>query len=56
MIFFPNQIIPTELILRAAQWIEGSSGRHEDDYTNRRFFISTITRTVEDENHATFTK
>ena len=39
--------------------IEGGSGRHEDDgedYANRRFFISTITRTVEDENRATFTK
>ena len=43
--------------MRAAQWIEGSNGRHgEDDLAYRRFFISTITRTVEDENHATVTK
>ena len=48
----------TELILRVAELIEGSSGRHDDgnDYGNRRFFISTVTRTVEDENHATVTK
>ena len=48
----------TGLIVRAAQWIEGSNGRHgeEDDFAYRRFFISTITRTVEDENHATVTK
>ena len=45
--------------MRAAQWIEGSGvgGRHgDDDLAYRRFFISTITRTVEDENHATVTK